>query len=461
MPDREAAATPPETARVPAAAEGSAATSAAPLVAIIGRPNVGKSTLFNRLMGSRVAVVENQPGTTRDRIYGEIEWRGRGLALVDTAGLAWRDPAPVAARAEAQARMAAADADLSLLVTDAMTGPTELDRAVAREVLRAGRNCLLVVNKVDAPPQRERVPEFYTLGLGEPLAVSAVHGTASGDLLDAILARLPAATRPSTPDAHPRFAIIGRPNVGKSSLLNALLGEARTLVHDAPGTTRDSVDTLLAWEGRPVWLVDTAGIRRRGHVERGVEHHSVLRALRSIQHADVGIVVVDAHEGPTAQDAHVAGYVLDAGKGVTIAANKWDLVRGKEAAARIDHHLRRIFHFLPESPMARISAVTQRNLDHVIPMALEVYDARQQRIPTSRLNLFLREWVGRRDPPSRRGRPARFKYATQTGASPPEFALFFSNPDHVHRSYLRYLENGLRATFGFNGTPVHLTLRAS
>ena len=433
----------------------------AALVAIVGRPNVGKSTLFNRLMGSRVAVVADQPGTTRDRIYGEIEWRGRGLAIVDTAGIAWRDPAPVAAHAEAQARLAAAEADLALIVTDATTGPTELDQTVAREVLRAGRPHLLVVNKVDAPQHRDRVPEFYALGLGDPMAISAMHGTATGDLLDAMADRLPGTEYRAVADTRPRIAIVGRPNVGKSSLLNALLGEARALVHDAPGTTRDSVDTLVEWEGHEVWLVDTAGIRRRGHIERGIEQHSVLRAMRSMQHADVGVVVIDAFEGPTQQDAHVAGFVLDAGKGVTVAANKWDLVRGKEAVARVEHHLGRIFHFLPQSPLVRISARTGRNLDHVLPMALEIHRTRRRRIATSRLNAFLRAWVGRRDLPSRRGRAARFKYATQTGVAPPEFALFFSNPEHVHRSYVRYLENGLRQEFGFDGTPMRLSLRST
>jgi GTP-binding protein len=432
-----------------------------PLVAIVGRPNVGKSTLFNRLVGGRVAVVEDMPGTTRDRIYGEIEWRGRGMAVVDTAGIAWRDPVPVAAEAEVQARLAAAEADLSLVVVDAMTGPTELDMRVAREVQRSGRPYLLVVNKTDTPQQQDRVSEFYSLGLGQPVGVSAMHGTATGDLLDSIQSRLPQVEYRAETDLRPRLAIVGRPNVGKSSLVNAMLGEARSLVHDAPGTTRDSVDTLLTWEGEEVWIVDTAGIRRRGHIEPGVEQHSVLRAMRSIQRADVGIVVVDAFEGPTAQDAHIAGFVLDAGKGIVILANKWDLIVGKEFSDQADHHLRRVLHFLPESPLAKISALTGRHIGHVVPMALEVHRARNLRVLTSRLNVFLRSWIGRRDPPSRRGRVARFKYATQSGVAPPEFTLFFSNPEHIHISYRRYLENGLREEYGFNGTPVRVKFRAS
>lgn len=432
-----------------------------PLVAIIGRPNVGKSTLFNRLLGTRVAVVEDVPGTTRDRIYGEMEWLGRGIAIVDTAGIAWRGQAPVEADAERQARLAATEADLALIVTDVTTGPTEIDIAVAREVLRRGRPHLLVVNKVDSVQHRERVHEFYALGLGEPLPISAIHGTATGDLLDAIVAHLPDFTYQTLTDVRPRFAIVGRPNVGKSSLVNALLGEARTIVSDVPGTTRDSVDTLMDWAGDEIWLIDTAGIRRRGHITPGVEQHSVLRAVRSIRDADVGIVVIDAYEGPTAQDAHVAGFVMDSGKGVVVVANKSDLTVGKEATAKIDHHLRRIFHFLPESPVARVSALTRRHLDRVMPMALEVHRARQQRISTSRLNVFLRAWIGRRDPPSRRGRVARFKYATQIGVSPPQFTLFFSGPEYIHRTYRRYLENGLREEFGFYGTPIRVHLRAS
>ena len=450
----------PESGKTPSTRIG-IDRAAQPLVAIVGRPNVGKSTLFNRLVGGRVAVVEDIPGTTRDRIYGEIEWRGRGMAVVDTAGIAWRQPAPVALEAEAQARLAAAEADLSLVVVDVMTGPTELDMLVAREVQRSGRPHLLVVNKTDTPQHRDRVSEFYSLGLGEPFAVSAMHGTATGDLLDAIQSRLPQVEYRVETDLRPRLAIVGRPNVGKSSLVNELLGESRSLVHEAPGTTRDSVDTLLEWEGEEVWIVDTAGIRRRGHIEPGVERHSVLRAVRSIQHADVGLVVVDAFEGPTAQDAHVAGFVLDAGKGVVILANKWDLVVGKEFSDRVDHHMRRVFHFLPESPLAKISALTGRHINRVLPMALEVHRARHLRVPTSRLNVFLRSWIGRRDPPSRRGRVARFKYATQSGVAPPEFTLFFSRPESIHRSYQRYLENGLREEYGFNGTPVQVKLRTS
>ena len=432
-----------------------------PIVALLGRPNVGKSTLFNRLMGKRIAVVEDFPGTTRDRIYGELEWRGRTLALVDTAGIAWHDPSPVAAAAVVQAELAAEEADLLLVVTDAQTGIVDLDQAVARRVLRSGRPYILVVNKADGDYQRQETGIFVSLGLGDPQAISALHGTATGGLLDAIIDLLPAVAHDELEDEHPRVAIVGRPNAGKSSLLNTVLGEQRALVHESPGTTRDSIDTLVEWDGTSLWLVDTAGMRRRGRIQPGVERHSVLRAVRSTQRADVAILVVDAHEGPTAQDAHIAGLVLDAATGVVVAANKWDLLDDPDRRGQVERNLERLFHFLPESPVIRTSALSGRNVQSIIPAALKVVHARQTRITTSHLNRFLRDWIGRRDPPSHHGRQSRFKYATQVGVSPPTFLLFFSAPNNVHATYLRYLENGLRETFDFDGTPIEIRTRQS
>ncbi len=432
-----------------------------PLVALIGRPNVGKSTLFNRLVGERSAVVESQAGTTRDRIYGELEWRGRAFAVVDTAGIAWHDPAPVAEAAVAQARAASDEADLVLVVTDVLTGVTDLDGIVAREVLKRERPHLLVVNKADHMDLRLDTGEFYALGLGEPMAISAMHGTATGDLLDAVAERLPAVAYAGESDALPRLAIVGRPNVGKSSLLNALLGESRALVHETPGTTRDSVDTLLEWEGQPIRLIDTAGIRRRGHIDTGVEYHSVLRAVRSIQRCDVGILVVDAHEGATAQDAHVAGLVLEAGKGIVVLANKWDLLSDVERRREVNRDLQRILHFLPEAPFLHASALTGRGVSATVGAGLRVHEVRQTRVATGPLNRFLRAWAGRRGPPSRKGRQARFKYATQIDVSPPSFVTFFARPEDVHPSYVRYLENGLRQAYGFDGTPIIIRLRPS
>ncbi len=432
-----------------------------PIVALVGRPNVGKSALFNRFVGERVAVVEDFPGTTRDRIYGELEWRGRAFALVDAAGIAWRDPAPVAEAAVAQAEIAADEADLLLVVTDVTSGVADLDQQVARRVLRSGSPHLLVVNKADTQDRRREVSEFAALGLGEPHAVSALHGTASGDLLDAVIDRLPAVEYVDAAGDEPRISIVGRPNVGKSSLLNAILGEERALVHAEPGTTRDSVDTVMEWDGRSIRLVDTAGMRRRGHIVPGVERHSVMRAVRSMQRADVGILVVDAAEGPTNQDAHVAGMLLEAGKGVVVAVNKWDLVTDDYVRTSVERNLERILHFLPESPLVRISARTGLHVRLVPPAALDVFDARRTRVTTSRLNGFLRDWIGRREPPSRRGRPARFRYATQTGVDPPTFLLFFAHPEQVHPTYVRYLEHGLRHEFALDGTPVRVRLRES
>jgi GTP-binding protein len=432
-----------------------------PIVALIGRPNVGKSTLFNRLLGERSAVVESQPGTTRDRIYGEIEWRGRAFAIVDTAGIDWQDQAPVAEAAVAQAEAAADEADLVLVMADAQTGLTDLDASVAREVLRRERPHLLVVNKADNVDLRLDTGAFYSLGLGGPIAISAIHGTATGDLLDQVVARLPEVSYEGELDERPRLAIVGRPNVGKSSLLNALLGEERAVVHDMPGTTRDSIDTILDWEGRSIRLIDTAGIRRRGHIDPGVEHHSVLRAVRSVQRCDVCLLVIDSHEGPVAQDAHVAGVVLEAGKGIGVLANKWDLVAGAEARQEVDRHLRRVLHFLPEAPFLHVSGLTGRGVSSIIGAGLQVHAVRQTRVGTGPLNRFLRAWVGRRGPPSRKGRQARFKYATQFDINPPSFVTFFARPENVHPSYVRYLENGLRDTFGFDGTPIVIRLRSS
>ncbi len=432
-----------------------------PIVALIGRPNVGKSTLFNRLVGERSAVVESQPGTTRDRIYGELEWRGRAFAIVDTAGIAWHDPAPVAEAAVAQAQAAADEADLVLVLTDAQTGVTDLDASVARAVLKRQRPHLLVVNKADHVDLRLDTGAFYALGLGEPMAISAMHGTATGDLLDEVVARLPAVAYEGELDERPRLAIVGRPNVGKSSLLNALLGEERALVHETPGTTRDSIDTVMEWEGQSIRLIDTAGIRRRGHIDPGVEHHSVLRAVRSVQRCDVGLLVVDSDEGPTAQDAHVAGLVLEAGKGIVVLANKWDLLTDAETREKVDHHLQRVLHFVPESPFIHVSALTGRGVSSIVSAGLQVHAVRQTRVATGPLNRFLRAWAGRRGPPSHKGRQARFKYATQIAVSPPSFVTFFARPENVHPSYVRYLENGLREAFGFDGTPIVIRLRSS
>ena len=347
------------------------------------------------------------------------------------------------------------------MVTDVRTGVVDLDQAVARRVLRSGRPHLLVVNKADDEHHRQAAGAFVSLGLGAPQALSALHGAATGELLDAVAARLPSVAHDEPSEEHPRVAIVGRPNAGKSSLLNAVLGEQRALVHELPGTTRDSVDTLVDWEGASLWLVDTAGMRRRGRVQPGVEQYSVLRTVRSTQRADVAIVVADADEGVTAQDAHIAGFVLDASTGVVVAANKWDLLADADRRRKVEQDLERLFHFLPDSPVIRTSALSGRNVKQLIPAALQVFNARQKRISTSLLNRVMREWTGRRDPPSHHGRLARFKYATQVGVNPPAFLMFFSAPHNVHSTYLRYLENGLRRTFGFDGTPIKIRLRES
>ncbi len=434
-----------------------------PIVALVGRANVGKSSLFNRIVGGRRAIVENMPGTTRDRSYDTANWGGKDFLLVDTAGLNTEGLGELAEAAEDQARAALAEADLLLVVVDVLAGITDRDEAVAAIVRRGETPALLLVNKCDTPARDEQAPDFYRLGLGDPHAVSAQHGLGVADVLDALAGRLPE-TKTAPPDlaAPPRLAIVGRPNVGKSSLLNRLAGEERALVSEIPGTTRDAVDTTIEVDGREVLLVDTAGLRRRGRVKPGVERYAVLRSLSSVRRADVCLLMLDATEGATDQDAHIGGYVVDNYRGLVILANKWDLVEGDEYAERnAEESMKFRFSFVGHAPVLRISALAGMNVEKILPAALKVDVGRRFTVTTGRLNQFLNRWVGRRPPPSRGGRPAQFRYGTQTGSRPPTFALFFSDPRRIQKNYVRYLENGLREEFGLHGTPVRLVIRGS
>ncbi len=455
-----------------------------PIVALVGRPNVGKSTLFNRLVGERRAVVNDVPGTTRDRIVGTAAWLDRVFDVVDTGGLdptaGQKGKAPLSVDSAAfieairsQAAAAVADADVVLLVVDAETGVTPADRQVAQWLRRWQRReqgrlqppVLLVVNKADSDRKAADVYAFYELGLGEPIPISALHGRGVGDLLDKVLEAVPWAPRfdeAEEDDETPKFAIVGRPNVGKSSLLNRLLGQERVLVSDIPGTTRDAVDTRLRYYGRDIVLIDTAGIRRKGRVEPGVEKYSVLRALRALQRADVALLMLDATEGVTAQDAHIGGYVEDAGKGVVILVNKWDAVPDKDAFTinRYTEHVRRELNFLNYAPLLFISAKTGQRVHKVLPTALEVYEARYTRLPTAFVNRVLQEAVDKHPPPPARGNKAlKIYFAAQVGVAPPTFLLQVNDPKLAHFSYLRYLENQIRAAHPFVGTPIRLLLR--
>jgi len=430
-----------------------------PIVAIVGRPNVGKSTLFNRLVGRRLAIVDEVPGTTRDRLYADAVWGGKRFTLVDTGGLELATHDELIARVRAQAQLAIAEADVIIFMTDVMTGPTAGDEEVAEVLRRSAKPVLLAANKADNAALRQAAVEFYRLGLGDPYPISALHGTGVGDLLDRVVASLPAEVEEEEIEAV-RIAIVGRPNVGKSSLLNRILGYERAIVHEAPGTTRDAIDTFLEWEGRPVVLIDTAGIRRRGRIEPGVEKYSVLRALRAIDRADVVLLLIDATEGVTAQDAHIAGYVLEEVKGIVVVVNKWDLIR-KDAHTKETYtqHVRASLRFLDYVPILFISALTGQGVGQVLPTALRVREERLVRIPTAELNRIIQDAVARHAPPSKAGKRLKIYYATQASVDPPTFVFFVNDPKLVHFSYERYLENQIREHYGFLGTPLKLSFR--
>ena len=439
------------------------------VVAIVGRPNVGKSTLFNRLTGTRRAIVDAMAGLTRDRLYGVVEWGGRRFTLVDTAGLdvplprnAASDIAALTRATREQAQVAIAEADVCCFMVDVRDGVTALDEEIAGALRRGGRPVILVGNKADSRVDPYHAGELHRLGLGEPMLISALQGTDTGDLLDRVVASLPehgaAGTEPATGEVS--VAIIGRPNTGKSSLLNGLVGEERALVSPVPGTTRDVVDTLVMLGERRIRLVDTAGIRRRGVVIENVERYSLLRSLRALQRSDVGVLVIDASEGVSAQDRHIAGYAVEAGAGLVVAANKWDLVRHED---RVDpaflRTLREAFAFVPGVPVLTISATEHRNLHRVMPAVLEVADARSARIPTPALNNLIRAALDEHPPRTHKGRRLKVLYATQARTPVPTIVLFVNDPELLHFAYERYLENRIRDAFGFAGVRLRIVTR--
>lgn len=433
---------------------------AKPIVAIVGRPNVGKSTLFNRIVGERLAIVADLPGTTRDRLYGDATWEGRDFTLVDTGGLAGGPEDSLGLRVEAQAEQAIDEADVIVLLADATDGITAADEEVARLLRVTAKPVLLAVNKADSERQRLAAVEFYNLGVSEPLAISAIHGTNVAELLDEVVAHLPAHQEEEPDSEQPRLAIVGRPNVGKSSLINALLGQERVIVDTEPGTTRDAIDSIIDYQGQNLLLIDTAGIRRRGHVEQGVEKYSVMRALRALGRADVALLVVDADEGLTAQDTHIASYVVDAGKGVVLVVNKWDLVpRSQTAMVDWTRLVRERFKFLDFAPVVFVSALKRQRLSQMLDAALRVHVERQKRVPTARLNQVVAEAEAAHPAGSSGGRRLKILYCTQAAINPPTFVFFTNDPKLVHFSYERYLENRLRAEFSFEGTPLRFIFR--
>jgi GTP-binding protein len=438
-----------------------------PLLAILGRPNVGKSTLFNRIAGRRLALVQDQPGVTRDRHYAEAEWQGRPLALVDTGGFVPEQEAGLAAQVRAQAQLAAAEADVLLLVVDGRAGVTAADQTLTRALRKTGKPLLLVVNKLDAAGSEDTgTAEFFRLGIPDVFGVSAEHARGLDALLDAAVARLPPpvpapeAGSAVEPAAAPvRLTILGRPNVGKSTLLNALLGEERVVAHPEPGTTRDPIDIELVHRGRRFLLTDTAGIRRRRGVGEGVERLSVLAALRSLERAEVAVLVLDATEPGVEQDARLAGLVVERARALVILVNKWDLVpKDAKAQRRLRDDLKWTLDFAAYAPVLFASALSGKGVEKVLDVAAELHQQFHLRVPTPALNKFLTRVVDAHPAPIVDGRPLRLYYAAQVGTAPPAFALTTNRPAAVPESYRRYLSNQLRETFGLR-VPLQLFFR--
>ncbi len=435
------------------------------LVAIVGRPNVGKSTLFNRLTGQRKAIVGDEPGITRDRIYGEVEWSGRRFSLVDTGGMVPDDDETIPAKILEQAQVAISDADVLLLTVDARQGLTPLDEELAKLLRSSGKTVFVIANKVDAARLEAERNEFYRFGFEEVYPVSAEQGVGVGDLLDALIPHLKEAEPEEQKPHELRLAIVGRPNVGKSSLLNRLLGEERAIVSDVAGTTRDATDTLLQKDDQLFRLIDTAGIRRKGKTEQMAEKLSVIMARRNLERADVAIVLLDAQEGATALDANIAGYAFDAGCSIIIACNKWDAVKDKESgtASEFERAVRQKMKFLEFAPVVMISAATGQRIENLLPLAIKANEARNRRVSTSQLNAFFEAAVsqprGGSAPAPVKGGVSRLhvQYMTQVAVRPPTFVLFTSGGKAgLHFSYLRYLQNRLREEFDFFATPLRI-----
>jgi GTP-binding protein len=431
-----------------------------PVVALVGRPNVGKSALFNRIVGGRPALVEEQPGTTRDRIYGDARWREREFTVVDTGGLEPDVAGTYTPLVRAQVEQALDEADMVLFVVDGKDGITAADQEVADVLRRAAKPALLLVNKVENTEREEAAVGFYELALGEPMPVSALHGTGVAEVLDIVVETLPVAEAAEADDAL-RVAIVGRPNVGKSALLNAILGEERVIVSEVAGTTRDVIDTRFEFHGRPLALLDTAGLRRPGHIGPGVERHAALRTRRALERAQVAICVFDLAEGLTAQDVHVVGYAIEAHLGVIVAGNKWDLVRDREWTREDwERRARWKLKFASWVSLRFVSALEGEGIGELLEEAVRIGDERRRRIDTGVLNQAVRRAVAERPPPApAKGRRIKILYATQAAVDPPTFVFFVNDPAGIHFSYRRYMENVIRANFGFAGTAVRLIFR--
>jgi GTPase len=439
-----------------------------PIVALVGRPNVGKSTFFNRLIGERRAIIEDIPGTTRDRLYGDSFWNGREFTVVDTAGLIFSDEdeslptAEMHGRTRAQAQLAIEEADAIVFIVDGRDGLTTADRDVAEILRPMAKHVVLAVNKADSVERQLDAVEFYELNLGDPIAMSAFHGLGTGDVLDRLVGIFPENQGEVEEERHLRIAIVGRPNVGKSSLVNRLIGSERAVVSSVPGTTRDAFDSTIMVGGEPVTLIDTAGIRRSGRIERGIEKYSVLRALRAIERCDVDMLLIDAVEGVTAQDTHIAGMIIEAKKGVAILVNKWDAIeKDNQTYKAFEAQVREAFKFIDYAPILFISALEGQRTGRIVQLAREIQDQRQKRVPTGELNGFLRQAVLDQPPMAvKKGAHLRLYYAVQPQIEPPVFLFFANDGTLVHWSYARYLENRLRERYDFGGTPLVIVFRS-
>lgn len=434
---------------------------ARPLVAIVGRPNVGKSMLFNRLVGQRLSIVEDTPGVTRDRLYAECEWCGRKFDIVDTGGIEPMTDSEILLFMREQAQIAINAADVIVLVTDIRTGVTAADKDVANMLLRSRKPVVLAVNKADSTGAEDpALYEFYSLGLGDPIAVSAIHGHGTGDLLDECVKYFPEAEEEDEEPDYVKVAVIGKPNVGKSSLINRILGEKRLIVSNVAGTTRDAVDTLFENETGKFMFIDTAGIRRKSKVDERIEKFSVMRAQLAIERADVCLIMIDARDGVTEQDTKIAGLAHEAGKASIIVVNKWDLV-DKETGTmeKMRKDIMRDMSFMSYAPIVFISAMTGQRTDRLFELINFANDQSHMRITTGMLNNVLADAQARVQPPTDKGRRLKIYYMTQTGICPPNFVIFCNSRELFHFSYQRYIENQIRAVFGLEGTPIRIVIR--
>lgn len=430
-----------------------------PVVAIVGRPNVGKSTIFNRIVGERVSIVEDVPGVTRDRIYASCEWLHHQFHLIDTGGIEIGDE-PFLAQIRHQAEIAINEADVIIFLTNGKEGVTAADEEVAKILYRSNKPVVLAVNKIDNPDMRENIYEFYSLGFGEPYPISGTHGLGLGDLLDAVCKHFKKPAEEYDDENIIKFSLIGRPNVGKSSLVNAILGEERVIVSDVAGTTRDAVDTKFTYNKQEFVIIDTAGIRKKGKVYENTEKYSVLRALKAIENSDVVLVVLNAEEGIIEQDKRIAGYAHEAGRAIVIVVNKWDAVEKDEKTMReFEKNIRDEFLFLDYAPIVFLSAKTKKRLHTLMPKIILVSENHAMRVKTNVLNDVIMDAVAMNPTPTDRGTRLKIYYATQVAVKPPTFVIFVNDPELLHFSYERFLENRIRDAFGFEGTPIKILPR--